>query len=63
MTSTVAAGTGMNIDHMGLGICIDVPSEMVGSDLGLEIEVPGGTLGHDVNSYRLPYSVLGFKCH
>ena len=47
MTSTVAAGTGMDIDHRGLGICIDVPSEVVGSDLGLEIEVPGGTLGHD----------------
>ena len=47
MTSTVAAGTGMDIDHMGLGICIDVPSEVDDSDWGLEIEVPGGTLGHD----------------
>ena len=47
MTSTVVAGTGMDIDHMGLGIGIDVPSGVVDSDLGLEIGVPGGTLSHD----------------
>ena len=48
MTSTVVAGTGMGIDHMGLGICIDVPLEAVDSDLGLEIEVAGCTQGHDI---------------
>ena len=32
MTSTVVAGTGMDTDHMGLGICIDVPSGVVDSD-------------------------------
>ena len=47
MTSTVVAGTGMGIDHMGFGICIDVPSGVVSSDLGFEIETPVGTLGHD----------------
>ena len=47
MTSTVVAGTGMGIDHMGLGIYIDVPLGVVGSDLGFENETPVGTLGHD----------------
>ena len=47
MTSTVVAGTGMGIDHMGLAIYIDVPLGVVGSDLGFEIETPVGTLGHD----------------
>ena len=47
MTSTVVAGTDMDIDHMGLGICIDVPSGVVDSDLGFEIGIPVGTLGHD----------------
>ena len=58
MTSTVAAGTDMNIDHMGLGICIDVPSEVVDSDLGLEIGVPDGTLGRgtaDWDSIVFPF--------
>ena len=43
---TVVVGTGMDIDHMGLGICIDVPSVGVDSDLGFEIGIPVGTLGH-----------------
>ena len=47
MTSTVVAGTGVGIDHMGLGIYIDVPLGVVGSDLGFEIETHVGTLGHD----------------
>ena len=47
MTSTVVAWTGMGIDHMGLGIYIDVPLGVVGSDLGFEIETPVGTLDHD----------------
>ena len=47
MTSTVVVAMGMDTDHMGLGICIDVPSGVVDSDLGFEIGIPVGTLGHD----------------
>ena len=43
----VVVAMGMDTDHMGLGICIDVPSGVVGSDLGFEIGIPVGTLGHD----------------
>ena len=28
-----------------------------------EIIISTIIIGNDVNSYRLPYSVLGFKCH
>ena len=37
----------MGIDHMGLGIYIDVPLGVVGSDFGFVNETPVGTLGHD----------------
>ena len=47
MTSTVVVATGMDTDHMGLGICIDVPSGVVDSDLDFEIGIPVGTLDHD----------------
>ena len=47
MTGIVVVVTGMNTDHMGLGICIDAPSGVGGNDLDLEIGIPVDTLDHD----------------
>ena len=38
----------MSIAHMGLGICIDVPSVVGDNDLGLQTVSVVGTLGHDI---------------
>ena len=47
MTGIVVVGAGMDTDHMGLGICIDVPWGVVGSDLDFEIGIPVDILDHD----------------
>ena len=47
MTGIVVVAMGMDTDHMGLGICIDVPSGVVSSDLDFEIGIPVDTLDHD----------------
>ena len=47
MTGIVVVAGGMDTDHMGLGIYIDVPSGVVGSDLDFENGTPVDTLDHD----------------
>ena len=43
----VVVAMGMNTGHMGLGICIDVPSGVGDNDLDLEIGIPVDTLDHN----------------
>ena len=62
MTSTVVVAIVMDTDHMGLGICIDVPSGVVDSDLGFEIGIPVGTLGHDTADWDSIISLFHDHC-
>ena len=53
----VVAGD-MNIGHMGLGICIDVPSVVDNNDLDLEIGIPADTLDHDIVDWDSIFSLF-----
>ena len=58
VSDIVVVAGGMSIDHMGLGICIDVPSVEDGNDLDLKIGIPVDTLGHDIAGWDSISSLL-----
>ena len=53
----VVAGD-MSIGHMGLGICIDVPSVVDDNDLDLEIGIPVDTLYRDIADWDSIFSLF-----
>ena len=48
VSDNVVVVVGMSIDHMGLGICIDVPLVVDDNDLDVEIGIPVDSLGLDI---------------
>ena len=58
MTDIVVVAGGMNIGHMGLGICIDVPSVVDDNDLDLEIGIPVDTLDRGIADWDSIFSLF-----
>ena len=58
----VVVVAGMNTGHMGLGICIDVPSVVDDNDLDLEIEIPVDTLDRDIADWDSIFSLFNNHC-
>ena len=54
----VVVAVGMNTGHMGLGICIDVPSGVGNNDLDLETGIPLDTLDHDIADWDSIFSLF-----
>ena len=57
MIDTVVVAGGMNIDHMGLGIFIDVPLVVDDNDLDLKIGIVVDTLACDIADWDSIFSL------
>ena len=62
VTDIVAVAGGMSIGHMGLGICIDVPSVVDDNDLDLKIGIPVDTLDRDNADWDSIFSLCHDYC-
>ena len=62
MIDIVVVAGGMNIGHMGLGICIDVPSVVDDNDLDLEIGIPVDTLDRGIADWDSIFSLFHDHC-
>ena len=62
MIDIVVVAGGMNIGHMGLGICIDVPPVVDDNDLNLEIGIPVDTLDCDIADWDSIFSLFHDHC-
>ena len=58
MIDIVVVAVGTNTGHMGLGICIDVPSGVGDNDLDFEIGIPLDNLDNDIADWDSIFSLF-----